>query len=192
MRSRAGAALLGAGTVVGLGYWAGFGPRTQLWGSFPYRRGDEKVVALTFDDGPNEPWTGRLLDVLAAKDVKATFFQVGRCAERFPSTTRRVVDEGHVLGNHSLNHAFAFTGHFQTLKAQIVAAMAGRLDGRAELHARAVFDVGILHGWKTANAEHSHVDRRRLIFEIEEISAIAGSSCRQLVRVERLDVADDS
>jgi peptidoglycan/xylan/chitin deacetylase (PgdA/CDA1 family) len=69
------------------------------------------VVALTFDDGPNEPWTGRLLDVLAAKGVHATFFQVGRCAERFPSTTRRVVDEGHVLGNHSLNHAF--TGYLR-------------------------------------------------------------------------------
>ena len=119
--------MLGAGAAVGLTCWAGFGSRTQLWGTFPYRGdhasrapagfgtpgtgpevrpGQDKVVALTFDDGPNEPWTSRLLDVLAEKDVRATFFQVGRCAERFPSTTRRVVEEGHVLGNHSLNHAF--------------------------------------------------------------------------------------
>ena len=118
--------MLAAGAAVSLGYWAGFGPRTQMWGPFPYRAAaparphlasspgashagdaqDERVVALTFDDGPNEPWTGRLLDVLAAREVRATFFQVGRCAERFPSATRRVVDEGHVLGNHSLNHAF--------------------------------------------------------------------------------------
>lgn len=112
--------MLGAGAAVGAAYWAGFGPRTQLWGPFPYRRATphpsgpgvpagpepERVVALTFDDGPNEPWTGRLLDVLATRGVQATFFQVGRCAERFPSTTRRVVEEGHVLGNHSLNHAF--------------------------------------------------------------------------------------
>lgn len=105
---------------MGAAWWAGFGPRTQLWGAFPYRGPgtpdpgsavapgvqQDRVVALTFDDGPNEPWTGRLLDVLAARGVHATFFQVGRCAERFPSTTRRVVDEGHVLGNHSLNHAF--------------------------------------------------------------------------------------
>ncbi|MGI3781913.1 MAG: polysaccharide deacetylase family protein [Janthinobacterium lividum] len=120
MRAAAGGTVLGASLAIGTAYWAGFGPRTQMWGAFPYRAsaatdvasspreglGAERVVALTFDDGPNEPWTGRLLDVLAAKGVRATFFQVGRCAERFPSTTRRVVDEGHVLGNHSLNHAF--------------------------------------------------------------------------------------
>ena len=120
MRAATGGTLLGAGAAVGAAWWAGFGPRTQLWGAFPYRDPatsrsrsgadrdvpQDRVVALTFDDGPNEPWTGRLLDVLAAKRVHATFFQVGRCAERFPSTTRRVVDEGHVLGNHSLNHAF--------------------------------------------------------------------------------------
>ena len=64
-------------------------------------------MALTFDDGPNEPWTGRLLDVLGERGVPATFFQVGRCAERHPETTRRVVAEGHVLGNHSLSHSFS-------------------------------------------------------------------------------------
>ena len=111
MRAAVGGTLLGAGAAVGAAYWSGFGPRTQMWGAFPYRGAEpsathDRVVALTFDDGPNEPFTGRLLDVLATKQVHATFFQVGRCAERFPSTTRRVVDEGHVLGNHSLNHAF--------------------------------------------------------------------------------------
>jgi peptidoglycan/xylan/chitin deacetylase (PgdA/CDA1 family) len=40
-------------------------------------------------------------------DVKATFFQVGRCAQRFPSSTRRVVESGHVLGNHSYSHSFS-------------------------------------------------------------------------------------
>lgn len=100
------AAVLSVGALVA-GYQAGFGPHSQRFGSFPYRGGtDEKVVALTFDDGPNEPWTSRLLDVLAARDVPATFFQVGRCAERHPDTTRRVLAEGHVLGNHSLSHAF--------------------------------------------------------------------------------------
>jgi peptidoglycan/xylan/chitin deacetylase (PgdA/CDA1 family) len=43
---------------------------------------------------------------LDAYDVKATFFQVGRCAQRFPSATRRVVQSGHVLGNHSYSHSF--------------------------------------------------------------------------------------
>ena len=98
----AGVSLLGAAA-----YWAGFGPRSQVFGSFPYAgETEEKVVALTFDDGPNEPYTSRLLDTLDAYQVKATFFQVGRCAQRFPSTTRRVVQSGPVLANHSYSHAF--------------------------------------------------------------------------------------
>ena len=92
--------------VLGLGYRAAFGSRSQLFGPFPYAGDDDqRLVALTFDDGPNEPWTSRLLDVLGEREVPATFFQVGRCAERFPDVTRRVVAEGHVLGNHSLSHS---------------------------------------------------------------------------------------
>ncbi len=127
--SAAGWAALGSGAAVGLSWWAGFGTRTQLFGPFPHRappdgdvEGPAKVVALTFDDGPNEPWTGRLLDVLAERDVKATFFQVGRCAERFPSTTRRVVDEGHTLGNHSLNHTFSSYLHDPAQREEVLRA----------------------------------------------------------------------
>jgi peptidoglycan/xylan/chitin deacetylase (PgdA/CDA1 family) len=83
-----------------------FGSSSQQFGPFPYRgSGARRAVALTFDDGPNEPHTTRLLDVLAEKQVRATFFQVGRCAERFPEVTRRLVREGHVLGNHSYSHS---------------------------------------------------------------------------------------
>jgi peptidoglycan/xylan/chitin deacetylase (PgdA/CDA1 family) len=100
LRALAGTAVLGAG------YRTFFGSRSQAFGPFPYR-GDtaDTVVALTFDDGPNEPHTSRLLDILAGRSVHATFFQVGRCAERFPATTQRVVREGHVLANHSLDHS---------------------------------------------------------------------------------------
>ena len=89
-------------------YRAGFGSASQVFGPFPHRGpDDEPVVALTFDDGPNEPWTSRLLDTLGEREVPGTFFQVGRCAERHPDVTRRVVAEGHVLGNHSLSHDFS-------------------------------------------------------------------------------------
>lgn len=99
------AAALGA--AVGVGFWTGFRSTSQVCGPFPFRGlTQERVVALTFDDGPNEPYTSRLLDLLDERGVRATFFQVGRCAERFPSSTRRVVDTGHVLGNHSFSHAF--------------------------------------------------------------------------------------
>ena len=104
-----GAAALGAlATGLTAAARAGLGPTSQVFGSFPYRvPTGERTVALTFDDGPNEPWTSRLLDTLADKAVPATFFQVGRCARRHPEVTRRVVAEGHVLGNHSESHAFS-------------------------------------------------------------------------------------
>jgi peptidoglycan/xylan/chitin deacetylase (PgdA/CDA1 family) len=95
-----------AGAAV-LGYRTVFGSRSQSFGPFPWRGdGERREVALTFDDGPNEPHTSRLLDVLDDRDVRATFFQVGSCAEAFPATTRRVVASGHVLGNHSYSHSF--------------------------------------------------------------------------------------
>ncbi|HET9301463.1 MAG TPA: polysaccharide deacetylase family protein [Propionibacteriaceae bacterium] len=110
MKALAAAARATAVGVSALGvvaYWTGFRPRSQTFGSFPYAaETEERVVALSFDDGPNEPYTSRLLDTLDHYDVKATFFQVGRCAQRFPSTTRRVVESGHVLGNHSYSHSF--------------------------------------------------------------------------------------
>ena len=101
------AAAVASMAALALTYRAGFGARSQGFGPFPYRGATKaRTVALTFDDGPNEPWTSRLLDVLAAREVPATFFQVGRCAERHPDVTRRVLAEGHVLGNHSLSHSF--------------------------------------------------------------------------------------
>jgi peptidoglycan/xylan/chitin deacetylase (PgdA/CDA1 family) len=113
-------------SVAGLAtlYRAGFGAHSQTFGAFPFR-GDtsEPVVALTFDDGPNEPWTSRLLDLLGEREVPATFFQVGRCAERHPDVTRRVLAEGHVLGNHSLSHAF---GRYLTEPRQTAEILGGQ------------------------------------------------------------------
>ncbi|MBI2831340.1 MAG: polysaccharide deacetylase family protein [Chloroflexi bacterium] len=65
---------------------------------------NQKVIALTFDDGPNDPYTSQILDVLGRYDVKATFFLIGRNVELYPETARRMLQEGHVLGNHSYSH----------------------------------------------------------------------------------------
>ena len=65
---------------------------------------DQKVVALTFDDGPHPPDTDRLLDVLAKHDVKATFFVIGNRIEKYPETSHRIIAEGHQVGNHSYTH----------------------------------------------------------------------------------------
>jgi peptidoglycan-N-acetylglucosamine deacetylase len=61
-------------------------------------------VALTFDDGPNPEATPRILDALGARGVKATFFVLGRHADAWPDLVRRLVDEGHTLGNHGWYH----------------------------------------------------------------------------------------
>ena len=65
---------------------------------------DGKRVSLTFDDGPNPDATPPILDALAENDVKATFFILGAHAERWPELVRRVVSEGHQIGNHGYFH----------------------------------------------------------------------------------------
>jgi peptidoglycan/xylan/chitin deacetylase (PgdA/CDA1 family) len=64
-----------------------------------------KVIALTFDDGPNEPYTSQILDILKQAKVPATFFLVGKNIERYPALVQRMIREGHTVGNHSLDHA---------------------------------------------------------------------------------------
>jgi peptidoglycan/xylan/chitin deacetylase (PgdA/CDA1 family) len=62
-----------------------------------------RCLALTFDDGPGDH-TGRLLDVLAARDVRATFFVLGRRAREHPAALQRIAAEGHEIGNHTWSH----------------------------------------------------------------------------------------
>lgn len=65
---------------------------------------EEKVIMLTFDQGYENGYTGMILDTLKEKGVKATFFVVQDYAERQPELVRRMIDEGHTVGNHSANH----------------------------------------------------------------------------------------
>jgi peptidoglycan/xylan/chitin deacetylase (PgdA/CDA1 family) len=96
-----GAALLG-----GAAYGA-FHRNSPLFGR-PMTRAPglpgERVVALTFDDGPNPDATPPILDALAARGVKATFFILGRHAERWPELVRRIAVEGHTVANHGYFH----------------------------------------------------------------------------------------
>ena len=68
----------------------------------------DREVVLTFDDGPLPPYTTRILDILAAECVKATYFLVGRMARNFPELVRRIYYEGHTVGTHSQNHPLTF------------------------------------------------------------------------------------
>jgi peptidoglycan/xylan/chitin deacetylase (PgdA/CDA1 family) len=63
-----------------------------------------KQIALTYDDGPNDPHTLTLLDVLAKHTVRATFFMIGRYVQQRPDIARAVAQAGHVIGNHTFTH----------------------------------------------------------------------------------------
>lgn len=67
---------------------------------------NKKVVALTFDDGPDPAFTEAILDILKQKQVEATFFVIGKNASQNPSLLRRMVTEGHEIGNHGYTHNY--------------------------------------------------------------------------------------
>jgi peptidoglycan/xylan/chitin deacetylase (PgdA/CDA1 family) len=91
----------------GSGYWLFMSSYSQVFGKYPFKGNtNDKVIALTFDDGPNEPYTSQIVDYLNSKGVKATFFLVGKCVERYPGIAKKIVASGHVIGNHSLSHEF--------------------------------------------------------------------------------------
>jgi len=96
--------LIGAAAVGYAGYSA-YSPRSQLYGRTYLGAGrGSRQLALTYDDGPNDPHTLRLLEVLARHDVKATFFLIGRFVAERPEIAREVVRAGHAIGNHTFNH----------------------------------------------------------------------------------------
>ena len=80
-------------------------PRGQWYGrTFTGSEGKTKKIALTYDDGPNDPYTPRLMDVLAKHNVRATFFLIGRFVSRRPNIIRELVKTGHIAGNHTYTH----------------------------------------------------------------------------------------
>ena len=74
---------------------------------------------MTFDDGPSRETTGRLLDILKEKKVKATFFVVGRMAEQAPELLKREQNEGHVVASHSMTHRNLATSAESEIRAEI-------------------------------------------------------------------------
>lgn len=66
---------------------------------------NHKKVALTFDDGPSPVWTPRILDELKKNNIPATFFMIGHHVQKYPQVAKRVVKEGHTIGNHGYAHS---------------------------------------------------------------------------------------
>jgi peptidoglycan/xylan/chitin deacetylase (PgdA/CDA1 family) len=76
-------------------------------------------VAFTFDDGPDPEQTPRILDVLAGYGACATFFVIGERVNRYPELVRRIVAEGHAIGNHTYSHLRCRELDLGTLRRQI-------------------------------------------------------------------------
>ncbi len=79
----------------------------------------QKVLYLTFDDGPQENLTRKILDILRQEDVKATFFCVGDCARRHPELLQAIRNEGHAIGNHTMHHLKGWKTPYKTYIADV-------------------------------------------------------------------------
>ena len=96
---------LAAAAAAGAAGYQSMAPTGQWFGrTFAAGTRGSKQLALTFDDGPNDPHTLKLLDVLAKHDVHATFFMIGRYVRERPDIARAVAAAGHIVGNHTFTH----------------------------------------------------------------------------------------
>jgi peptidoglycan/xylan/chitin deacetylase (PgdA/CDA1 family) len=96
--------LVSAAAAVSYAGYASMAPGSQLYGRTLTHGGDAGQMALTYDDGPNDPHTLRLLDVLARHEAKATFFLIGQYVRQRPEIARAIQAAGHEIGNHTYSH----------------------------------------------------------------------------------------
>lgn len=102
-----GSALTGAASAAAAiaASYQSMAPTAQWYGrTFTGLTRGARQIALTYDDGPNDPHTLRLLEVLALHRVQATFFLIGRYVRQHPELVREVVQAGHIVGNHTFTH----------------------------------------------------------------------------------------
>lgn len=101
-----GAAVAAVAVLAFAAYETAESPSSQVFGkTLVSGPRNERIVALTYDDGPNPPYTDRILDVLREEHVRATFFVVGRAVAAYPAIVRREAAEGNAIGNHTWDHA---------------------------------------------------------------------------------------
>jgi peptidoglycan-N-acetylglucosamine deacetylase len=117
------AEIAGGVALTGLATWAGLEsmwPTLHAYGlSFIGLAPGSRTLALTYDDGPNDPDTLRLLEVLSRHDVKATFFVLGRFVEQKPHIVRALASARHTIGNHSWDHPRLIFASNAELRRQI-------------------------------------------------------------------------
>ena len=119
-------------------------PRSWLYGPvFWHARTQERVVALTFDDGPCHPYTEQLLEILDRERVRATFFQIGNNVRREPNLAAEVAAARHVVANHTYDHPHLVWSRPGTVREQLQRAQEAIHDATGALPH--LFRVP--HGW---------------------------------------------
>lgn len=144
LRSAATAAAAGAGLAAGgLLVYEWLSPRSWLYGPvFWHARTAERVVALTFDDGPCHPHTGQLLDILDREGIRATFFMVGNNVVREPGLAAEVASR-HAVGNHTFTHPHLTWSRPKKIRDELERARAAIHDATGNVPT--IFRVP--HGW---------------------------------------------
>jgi len=122
-----GLGALGAATVAGYNTMS---PTSQLYGrTFIGLARGSRTLALTYDDGPNDPYTWRVMEVLERHGVKATFFLIGQFVKQKPEIARAIVEAGHAVGSHTWDHP------------NLIFCSASEVHRQLELAQKAIFDA---------------------------------------------------
>jgi peptidoglycan/xylan/chitin deacetylase (PgdA/CDA1 family) len=100
----AAVAVTTAGVIAGGCAYAALSAQSQIFGEVLIASRDPQEIALTYDDGPNDVATERLLEVLARYQVRASFFLIGRYVQQRPQIVRAIAEAGHLIGNHTMTH----------------------------------------------------------------------------------------
>lgn len=108
------------GLAVGGWAYASRWPSSRLFGDALTAPGRAGELALTFDDGPNPAWTPKLLDILHSHDVRSTFFLLGGFAQKEQGLVRRIVAEGHVIGNHTWSHPHLSSAPANRIREELI------------------------------------------------------------------------
>jgi peptidoglycan/xylan/chitin deacetylase (PgdA/CDA1 family)/uncharacterized membrane protein YbhN (UPF0104 family) len=127
--------------------WASFTPNSPLFGRVVTGRGtNDRVLALTFDDGPSAEWTPPVLDALAERGARATFFVLGRHAEAHPEIIRRMRAEGHEIASHGYDHALLTFASQADVERQLERTEATINEALGESHSARLFRAP--HGFR--------------------------------------------
>src|SRR5580698_6097067 len=115
----AAAALAAAGLLVGGCTYAALSAQSQIFGKVLIAPPNRNEIALTYDDGPNDIVTERLLDLLAHHSVRATFFLIGNFVRQRPQMVRAVASAGHLIGNHTMTHPWLAWQSFARIRQEL-------------------------------------------------------------------------